>query len=166
MNLAPISKYTRFLTIALLLIMLAGEALAQTVLPLPRFVSLKANEVHMRTGPGSRYPILWKLVYRNMPVEIIAEFKNWRKIREWEGDFGWVHKSMLKGQRWGIVQKGKQILRRRAKLDAPAIALIERKAIGKIEKCSSTWCQIKFSGLTGWMRHNQIWGVYPRENVR
>ena len=120
----------------------------------------------MRTGPGSRYPILWKLVYRHMPVEIIAEFKNWRKIREWEGDIGWVHKSMLKGQRWAIVQKGKQILRRRAQRKAPAIALVERKAIGKIEKCSSTWCQITFSGLTGWMRHNQIWGVYPGENVR
>ncbi len=120
----------------------------------------------MRTGPGSRYPIQWKLVYRNMPVEILAEFQNWRKIREWEGDIGWVHKSMLKGQRWAIVQKGNQILRRRAKLEAPAIALVERKAIGKIEKCSATWCQINFSGLTGWMRHDQVWGVYPRENVR
>ncbi len=160
------SKHTQFLTITFLSMVLAGEMLAQTALPLPRFVSLKANEVHMRTGPGSRYPIQWKLVYRNMPVEILAEFQNWRKIREWEGDIGWVHKSMLKGQRWAIVQKGNQILRRRAKLEAPAIALVERKAIGKIEKCSATWCQINFSGLTGWMRHDQVWGVYPRENVR
>ncbi|MBO39803.1 MAG: hypothetical protein CMM75_11605 [Rhodospirillaceae bacterium] len=166
MNLALISKFARFLTIMLMLIMIAREAIAQTGLPLPRFVSLKANEVHMRTGPGSRYPILWKLIYRHMPVEIIAEFKNWRKIREWEGDIGWVHKSMLKGQRWAIVQEGKQILRRHAQLDSTAIALVEKKALGKIKKCSSTWCQINFSGLTGWMRHNQIWGVYPRENVR
>ena len=166
MNLALISNYARLFTITLILIMLSGKTIAQTALPLPRFVSLKPNEVYMRTGPGSRYPILWKLVYRHMPVEIIAEFKNWRKIREWEGDIGWVHKSMLKGQRWAIVQKGKQILRRRAQRKAPAIALVEGKAIGKIEKCSSTWCQITFSGLTGWMRHNQIWGVYPGENVR
>ena len=152
--------------ITLLLIVFTNQALAQTALPLPRFVSIGANEVHMRTGPGSRYPILWKLVYQHMPVEIIAEFENWRKIREWQGDVGWIHKSMLKGRRWVIVQKGKQILRRRAKVNSPAIALVARKAIGKIEKCGASWCQINFSGFTGWMRHDQIWGVYPRENVK
>ena len=108
----PIPRnHFRLFAIGLLLITLTGQAAAQTGLPLPRFVSLRASEVNMRTGPGVRYPIQWKLVYRHMPVEIVAEFENWRKIREWEGSVGWVHKSMLSGQRWVIIRKGKQTLR-------------------------------------------------------
>ena len=166
MNLATSSYYSRFLTIMLLVIMVTGQAAAQTGLPLPRFVSLRASEVNMRTGPGIRYPIEWKLLYRHMPVEIIAEFENWRKIREWQGSVGWVHKSMLSGQRWVIVHKGKQVLRRNAKPEAPPVAQIEKKVIGKIEKCDKSWCKIDFSGFTGWMRHHQIWGVYPDETVK
>lgn len=63
----------------------------KTGLPLPRFVSLRSGEVNLRTGPGARYPVEWVLVYRHMPVEIIAEFDTWRKIRDWQGTVGWVH---------------------------------------------------------------------------
>ena len=43
--------------------------------PLPRFVSLKSNEVNIRRGPGKEYPILWQFQRRGLPVEIIAEYK-------------------------------------------------------------------------------------------
>ncbi len=163
----PIPRnHFRLFAIGLLLITLTGQAAAQTGLPLPRFVSLRASEVNMRTGPGVRYPIQWKLVYRHMPVEIVAEFENWRKIREWEGSVGWVHKSMLSGQRWVIIRKGKQTLRGSTKPDAPVVARIEKKVIGKVEKCDARWCKIDFSGFSGWMRHKQIWGVYPHETVK
>ncbi|NKB20447.1 MAG: SH3 domain-containing protein [Alphaproteobacteria bacterium] len=166
MNLTISSNHCRLFAIILLLITLTGQAVAQTGLPLPRFVSLRASEVNMRTGPGIRYPIEWKLMYRHMPVEIVAEFENWRKIREWQGGVGWVHKSMLSGQRWVIIRKGKQTLRRNAKPDARAIARIEKKVIGKLKKCDASWCKIDFSGYSGWMRHNQVWGVYPGETVK
>ena len=166
MKLPFLLNHLRLFAIGILLIALTDQTLAQTGLPLPRFVSLKASEVNLRTGPGVRYPIQWKLVYRHMPVEIIAEFENWRKIREWQGDIGWVHKSMLSGQRWVIISKGNQTLRRNAKSEAPAIARIEKKVIGKLKKCDASWCKIDFSGFSGWMRHKQIWGVYPRETVK
>ena len=141
----PIPRnHFRLFAIGLLLITLTGQAAAQTGLPLPRFVSLRASEVNMRTGPGVRYPIQWKLVYRHMPVEIVAEFENWRKIREWEGSVGWVHKSMLSGQRWVIIRKGKQTLRGSTKPDAPVVARIEKKVIGKVEKCDARWGKIDF----------------------
>ncbi|MBK20605.1 MAG: hypothetical protein CMM52_17375 [Rhodospirillaceae bacterium] len=152
--------------ILLVLTAFIGQVCAQTGLPLPRFVSLRASEVNLRTGPGTRYPVEWVLIYRHMPVEIIAEFENWRKVREWQGNIGWVHKSMLSGQRWVIVKKGKQDLRRAAKPDSPKIARIEKKVIGRVEKCNTSWCKIDFSGYTGWMRHNQIWGVYPGEAIK
>ncbi len=136
-----------------------------TGLPLPRFVSLRSDRVNMRTGPGSRYPVEWVLIYRHMPVEIIAEFETWRKVRDWLGTVGWVHQSMISGQRWAIVREGRQPLRRAAESDARIVARIERKVIGRVRQCRDGWCEIDFSGFEGWMRASRIWGVYPGEKV-
>ena len=72
-------------------------------LSLPRFISLRADRVNMRTGPGGQYPIEWLYRRRSLPVEVIAEYKNWRKIRDWQGTQGWVHQSMLSRHRTIIV---------------------------------------------------------------
>ena len=84
-------------TLSLLVLAPASGALAAdppsnaqrkgTGLPLPRFASLRADEANVRAGPGTRYPIEWVFKRKGMPVEIVAEFENWRKIREsasWE----------------------------------------------------------------------------------
>src|SRR4051812_46096299 len=70
---------------------------------LPRYLSLRSDEVNLRTGPGVRYPVDWVLQRRHMPVEVLAEFENWRKIRDWQGTEGWVHQSMLSGRRYAMV---------------------------------------------------------------
>src|SRR5579864_875220 len=64
-------------------------------LPIPRFASLRSDEVNVRTGPGTRYPVDWVFKRKGMPVEIVAEYENWRKIRDWQGASGWVHQSLL-----------------------------------------------------------------------
>jgi SH3-like domain-containing protein len=143
----------------------AGKG-AKTGLPLPRFVSLRSGKVNLRTGPGARYPVEWVLVYRHMPIEIIAEFDTWRKIRDWQGAVGWVHQSMVSGNRWVMVRKGRQPLRRAGKDQAPITARIDEKVIGRLKLCRDLWCKIDFSGFTGWMRRDQFWGVYPREKVK
>ena len=58
---------------------------AREALPIPRFVSLRSEEVNLRTGPGVRYPVEWVFVRRQMPVEILQEFENWRRVRDREG---------------------------------------------------------------------------------
>ena len=68
-------------------------------LPLPRYVSLRSNSVNLHVGPGKNYPVEWRYVLQNLPVEIIAEFDTWRQIRDWQGTQGWVHKSLLSGRR-------------------------------------------------------------------
>ena len=72
-------------------------------LPIPRFASLRSDEVNVRTGPGSRYPVDWVFKRKAMPVEIVAEYENWRKIRDWQGASGWVHQSLLTGKRSFII---------------------------------------------------------------
>ena len=98
----------RFLASVLACLVVAGPpALAQSrgteTLPIPRYVSLRSDEVNIRTGPGVQYPIEWVFTRRHMPVEVVEQFEHWRKIRDIEGTTGWVHQSMLSGKRYSIV---------------------------------------------------------------
>ena len=117
-------------------------ALAQTGLPVPRFVSLHAPKANVRTGPGVRYPVDWVLVRRGMPVEIVAEFEHWRKIRDWQGTEGWVHQSMLTATRTAVVMTEVRALRRSADDKAPAVARVEPGVVGRILSCEGAWCRL------------------------
>ena len=126
---------------------------------LPRFASLRASEVNLRTGPGVRYPIDWVYVRRYLPIEIVAEFDAWRKIRDWRGTVGWVHKSMLSGRRTVMVVGGTQKLRRDSEPQAPEIARVEENVIGRLLRCAKIWCRIEFKGKRGWLRRDKLWGI-------
>src|SRR5579862_3380664 len=80
-------------------------------LPLPRFASLRSDEVNLRSGPGVRYPVDWIYTRRDLPVEVIAEFDTWRKIRDWQGTEGWVHQSFLSARRMVVVTGERRRLR-------------------------------------------------------
>jgi SH3-like domain-containing protein len=137
-------------------------------LPLPRFVSLRAEEVNMRTGPGVRYPVDWVYKRRNMPVEVIAEFGTWRKVRDIQGTQGWIHQSMLSNNRWVTITGQTRTLRRKADSQAPAVARVEPGASAQVLECpdESGWCRVTAGGYDGWLRRVEFWGLYPRETVK
>src|SRR3984957_163651 len=62
---------------------------------LPYFAALHADKVNLRAGPGDRYPIEWVYVRRDWPVQVIAHFDHWRRVRDWEGTEGWVQEKMI-----------------------------------------------------------------------
>ncbi len=109
------------------LIFLGASSLqaADDKLPLPRFVSLRAEEVNVRTGPGVRYPINWVFHKRDLPVEIVAEFENWRKVRDVDQAEGWVHQSMLSGRRSIVIVGGVRDLKSDPTAASTAIARLE-----------------------------------------
>lgn len=146
----------------------AASALAQSSgLPLPRFVSLRSDQVNMRSGPGVRYPVDWVYLRRNLPVEVIAEFDTWRKIRDPDGAEGWVHQSMLAGRRTVIVRTPRAPLRRTADEQGTPAALVEEGVIGRLVQCptGSAFCRIEVSGYQGWLKREDFWGVYRTEFV-
>jgi SH3-like domain-containing protein len=133
-------------------------------LPLPRFASLRASDVNMRTGPGTRYPIEWVLTRQGMPVEITAEYEVWRRVRDPDGDEGWVHKNALSGRRAALVTgKGVHELRDDDNDQAPLVAHLTESATGRILKCEKDWCKLDFSGHRGWLKKSEFWGAYPGE---
>ncbi|ASG21715.1 SH3 domain-containing protein [Nitrospirillum viridazoti] len=142
------------------------DAVVRSGLPVPRFVTLRSNEVNVRTGPGVRYPVEWVFVKAGMPVEITAEFDTWRRIRDVEGTQGWVHQSTLSGRR-GIIVTGQQsrTLRRDAASASEAVAQLDPGVIAKLRKCKGPWCQVDVGGFRGWLQRDEVWGVYSKEEV-
>ena len=141
-------------------------ASAQEALPLPRFVSLKADEVNMRAGPGESYPVEWVYTRKGLPVEIIKEYDQWREVRDVEGTRGWVHRVMLSGLR--TVQVTGAVERTgydRPSVDGRAVFRAHPGVQGTLIGCQSGWCRIDISGVKGWMAMGDLWGVYPEDGA-
>lgn len=153
---------------ALLLAVAAGAsgAVRSAAGKTERYASLRANEVNVRAGPGVRYPVKWKFVQRHMPVQVIAEFDTWRKIRDWEGAEGWVHRAMLSAKRSLIIVGRGRTMRRHADERAPAVARLAPGMVAVVLKCPNEWCKIEAQGYEGWIRRAGVWGLKPNERVR
>lgn len=170
-------KHTIVTVCAVLMLLTGGTAWANSApdneeevkgasgLPLPRFASLRANEVNLRTGPGTRYPIEWVFVRQGLPVEITAEFDIWRRVRDWEGSEGWVHKSALTGKRTVIVTAATSALHKDESPDAAIEAKVEAGAIGQLLSCSPLWCKVRFDKIKGYIPREDIWGLYKNETI-
>ena len=133
--------------------------------PIPRFVSLRPNEVNARVGPGPNYPVEWIYLKAGLPVEIIAEFDNWRKIRDLDGSEGWVHQSMLCSKRHGII-KGREVLMYGERdIKSQPLVRLDQGVVVDLLKCHEDWCQVRIYDFKGWVQRSFLWGVYPQEVV-
>lgn len=138
----------------------AAAQLESSGLPVPRFVSLKASEANLRTGPGTRYPVEW--VYRRpgLPLEITAEYYNWRRVRDPDGTEGWMHGSMLSGTRTVIVSAPIAVVRAEPSTDGRPLARLEAGVIAIVGECvdGKTWCTVQIGETTGWLKASDAWG--------
>lgn len=138
-------------------------------LPVPRFVSLKSDRVNVRTGPDKDQSVSWLYTKAGLPVEITAEFENWRRIRDSEGAEGWVYHSLLSGRRTGVVtakQKGELVpLYAEPSSKSALAAKLQPGVLGTVKQCSGTWCRLTGDGFDGWVEQERLWGVYPGEKV-
>ncbi|WP_455482689.1 SH3 domain-containing protein [Bartonella sp. B35(2025)] len=148
-----------------------SQNLGPSGLPLPRFVSIKPVRVNVRVGPGNNYSIVFTYQKQGLPVEIIQEYEQWRKIRDAEGDEGWVYQSLLSGKRTAITipwqkDKAKRLALRKSPEDnAALVAEVEPNVIGNIRRCNGHWCEINIRNIRGWIHQPQLWGIYPDEKI-
>ena len=134
-----------------------------TNLPIPRYVSLKVKEANARRGPSLSHKIDWIYKRQNMPLEIYAEYENWRRVRDFEGLGGWVHYTLLSGTRYVLVKNELLEMRLLPSIDAQVIAKVPQYNIATLDKCNKDWCRIIDDGYKGWVPKNGIWGVYENE---
>lgn len=136
-----------------------------TGLPLPRYVSLRADKAIMRTGPGVQYPEEWVYMRKDLPLEVIAEHHTWRKVRDWQGTEGWMHQSLISGRRSLIVTGATRTVRTKPDSTSRPVARVEAGVVGLLLACpeGSVWCEVQFETYRGWLRKVEFWGAYPEE---
>lgn len=156
----------------------AGTAAAQkseSGLPLPRFVSLKADRVNLRAGPGTEYPTSWVYRQAGLPLEVLSELEGWRQVRDAEGATGWIVQSLLSGRRTALVtpwdvKPGKPVPQVAVREDeserARVVVNVEAGVIANIHACDGRWCHVTIDRFRGYVQQKQLWGVYENEILK
>ncbi len=147
---------------------LAGGKPAQgrgpvTNLPLPRFVSMKASEGNVRRGPSLTHRIDWVYKHEDMPLQVTAEYDNWRRVQDSEGQGGWMHYSLLSGVRTVVILDKQVPLRIKPAIAAATRAFVDRGVIAGLGACNPEWCELSVQGIKGWVEKKRIWGVAADE---
>ena len=146
-----------------------GVSVGKSGLPIPRFVSLKAKRVNVRVGPGEDYNILWVFTRPALPVEVVQEFDTWRRVRDSDGQVGWVFHSLLSAKRTAVVSPwttGEPLpIRAKGSAEARITAYLQPGVTASVDRCRGGWCDLYGEGFSGWIRQEQLWGVYPDEEV-
>jgi SH3-like domain-containing protein len=135
-------------------------------LPLPRFAAIKSNEVNARSGPTTKSLIEWVFIKKGEPIEIIAEYEQWRQVRDVDGDGGWIHSSVLTGKRSVIITGNKEVgLTKTSNPHSKVIAKLMPNVRCFLNKCKEDYCQIRCKDYLGWVSKKLIWGVYENDKA-
>ena len=175
MALAAVAALAAFTTAPLRSAETEVAAPGSSGLALPRFVSLKADRVNLRAGPGTEYPTTWVFRRAGLPLEIVKEFEAWRQVRDLEGTTGWVLQSFLSGRRTALVlpwevkadNAAPQVpLRASDSGGARVVVLVEAGVIANVNGCDGRWCDVSIDRYRGYLEQKKLWGVYEGETVR
>lgn len=159
--------------LAAVTVSLAGPALAEgpkitpSGLEVPRYVSLKYAEVNARNGPDEAHRLLWIYHAKGLPVQVVAETREWRRICDPEGGLAWVHKRTTDGRRSAMrVQASNLPLLHAPKDGAKVSAYLKGRSVAQLDKCEKGWCKLRADGSAGWARESEIWGADPAVQCR
>ena len=136
------------------------ERVTPSGLPVPRYVSLKFDPVNARAGPSDDHRLLWVFHARGLPVQVVAETVEWRRICDPDGGLSWVHKRTTDGHRTvEALGKDPLALRAKPKDDAAIVAYLAPKAVAGFENCQQDWCRVRLGSADGWAPASAFWGV-------
>ena len=125
----------------------------------------------MRQGPGRDHAIKWVFKKAGLPVEILNEYQNWRQVRASDGTEGWVYRSLISARRTALIRPWEKTpvvieLYAGPSQSKSIIAKLESGVLANVLSCNGRWCQVAVSGFKGWVRQNQLWGVYKGEKLK
>lgn len=141
----------------------------------PRYLSLKADRVLLRQGPGADQPAAWIFRRTGLPVEVLDEADGWCRVRDAGGTEGWVQKTLLSGRRTALVlpweikdghQAPSATLREDDRESARPIAQVEAGVLAGIIACEGGWCRVSVGSYRGYIEQSKLWGTYPNEQIK
>ena len=161
-RLKAIASFAGAATAVLLLAPAAATAERQTPsgLPVPRYVSLKFDKVNARAGPGDDHKLMFVYRVRGLPVQVVAETSEWRRVCDPEGALVWVHKRTTDGRRMVMNTKATPVtLLKRPRPEAKPAAFLNSRSLAALDRCEKGWCRVKADGVSGWAREGDLWGT-------
>ncbi|MDG1522165.1 MAG: SH3 domain-containing protein [Hellea sp.] len=124
----------------------------------PRYVSLKVGKANGRVGPSTKHKILWQYRRKGLPLIVVAETDNWRKVRDMKGDESWVHRPALSGIR-NVITTEEATIHKNASVKAETMALTEKDTLLRLEECRKNWCKVSYKKIQGWIQRSEVWGA-------
>jgi len=147
----------------------SGEADRKTPsgLPVPRYVSLKFSVVNARGGPGDDYKLLWVYHVRDLPLQVVAETEDWRRVCDPDGQIAWVHRRTVTERRTVLLEQSEDLLlRNRPDAAAAASATLVSHALADLDVCKAGWCRLRVGHAGGWAPASVLWGVSEAPQCR
>lgn len=151
--------------VATLALDLSAQAADPKKVP-PYYASIAAGRARMRTGPARTYPASWLYQRANLPVKVVAVFKEWRKIEDPDGAQGWMQANLLSETRTAIVRSAQPIeMRDRASPGAHVMWRAAPGVVGTLSQCANGWCRLDVKGQAAFVETAGLWGVEPGETL-
>jgi len=121
-------------------------------------MSVNADKANIRSGPGTdQYDVLWE-VERYHPLDVIRNQGEWMFFRDFEGDEGWIHGSLL-GKTATVITRSDMVnIRSGPGTQNDIVFKAERGVPFQVVKRQGDWIHIRSgAGDEGWIHKNLVW---------
>jgi SH3-like domain-containing protein len=130
------------------------------------YASLRSDKVYLREGPTYQHRVLFIYKRKDYPVEVVASYESWRRVRDVDGTMGWISQMMLSDARTVLVTgKGHAAIRSQPYAAASLQAWADPGVVAKLKACKPQFCEIAADGIRGWIEKTRIWGVDAGETI-
>lgn len=130
--------------------------------PVPRFETLRYAMANGRACPSTKdCPILWEYQRQGLPMLVIKETDDWRRVRDPSGAEVWMHERMLEDGRKAWVQTP-TVLRMAPDAEATAVVDVGRGVLVDLGPCEAGWCDVKARDYRGFAPQDALWGADDR----
>ncbi len=148
-------------------LILTGSLFLQFIchdIAIAEIVSIKGDDINMRSGPGMNHPVLYSLG-SGMPLDVINHSNDWLQIKDFEGDTGWVHQDMVSDTPTVIVKANRNST---AQINIRSGPGVKNKIVGKASYGTvfrklgekKQWVEVEHDeGLKGWIDRSLLWGM-------
>jgi len=134
----------------------AGAAVAE-------MVAVSGKTINMRSGPGTKYKILWKLG-SGFPLKVLKKKGSWLRVQDFEGTIGWVNKGVVNHVPHMIVKVHRKSKKRINVRSGPStrnriVAKAHYGVVFRTLQRKNGWVKVRHErGVTGWVKRSLLWG--------
>lgn len=121
-------------------------------------VSVSVNSANVRTGPGTKYEIVWKGVEKYYPLVVLDQADSWYYVKDFENDTGWIFKKLVDKTQTVITTKERCNVRKGPGTKKPLAFVVDSGVPFKVLTRKGNWIQVRHAdGDKGWIHKSLVW---------